>query len=414
MDNCPILHIDINNCYASISILHHPKLKGHPVAVGGSVESRHGIILARNYEAKPYGIHVGLALWQAKQKCPNLIIIPPEYDKYLKYGRLFRNILADYTDLVESFGLDECWCDVSRCMKLYGSGEAIAQEIRERVKSELGVTVSIGVSYNKIFAKLGSDIKKPDAVTLISKANYRDLVWPLPAADLLGVGRATTLKFNHYGIKTIGDIANSGIDTLKSFFGKWGEYLYVYANGLDSSPVKKIGFEAAVKSVGNSTTCPRDLENEEDARIVFHNLADSVSERMRELGLMAKTVQISLRTNDLQWFERQMALPQASMISGELAETAMILLKENYTWDKPLRSIGIRGTQLTPINSVRQLSLLENEEERQQLESLEYTIDDIRRRYGYHAIGKALLVADEKLGKLNAKADHVLHPVGYL
>jgi len=409
-----VLHADMNNCYASIEMLHHPKLRGHPIAVGGSVEQRHGIILARNYEARPYGIKVGQALWEARQKCPDLIIVPPDYDKYMRFSRLFRDILSDYSPLVEPFGLDESWLDVTGCPRHGGDGEKIANEIRERVKEELGITVSVGVSYNKIFAKLGSDIKKPDATTVITEDNFRDVVWHLPTEDLLGVGRATKAKLTAYGVKTIGDLARSDPAILKSWFGKWGLFLHTYANGWDSSPVAESGMESVIKSVGNSTTCPRDLENDDDAHIVFQNLAESVASRMREQGLMAKTVQISLRSNDLYWFERQMALPQPTHISTELCATAMKLLRQNWKWEKPLRSIGIRGTNLVPIDRLRQLSLFEDEQRREKAEKMEFAIDDIRRRFGHYAIDRALLLLDEKLGKLNPKADHVIHPIGYL
>ena len=409
-----ILHADMNNCYASIEMLHHPKLRGHPIAVGGSVEQRHGIILARNYEARPYGIKVGQALWEARQKCPGLIIVPPDYTKYLRYSRLFRKILSDYSPQVEPFGLDESWVDVTGIEKHGGDGQAIADEIRERVKFELGVTVSVGVSYNKIFSKLGSDIKKPDATTVITEDNYRNVVWPLPAADLLGVGHATKAKLQRYGINTIGDIATTDPMFLKGWLGKWGLFLHTYANGLDSSPVVETGEEGVVKSIGNSTTCPRDIENQADAHIVFQNLAESVAERMRELGLQAKTVEISVRRNDLSGFTRQRTLKQPTHISTELCAEALVLLRANYNWDLPLRSIGIRGSGLVPIGDVRQLSIFEDEIRRDRRETLEFTIDTIRRRYGHYAIDRALLHLDSKLGKLNPKDEHVIHPIGYL
>jgi DNA polymerase-4 len=408
-----VLHADLNNFYASVEMLYHPKLRGHPVAVGGNAELRHGIILAKNYEAKAYGIQVGNALWEARQKCPGLIIVQPDYAKYLRFSRLFKGILLDYSDQVEPFGLDENWLDVTGSQKLFGTGQAIADKIRERVKFELGVTVSVGVSFNKIFAKLGSDMKKPDATTVISRENFRDVAWPLPAADLLGVGRAAQVRFLKYGVKTIGDIAKLEPALLQSWFGKWGLCLHHYANGLDNSEVKPIGYETVVKSVGNSTTCPRDLENEEDAQIVLQNLAESVAERMRDLGLMAKTVQISLRSNDLIWCERQMALPKPSMISAELTDAALKLLRKNYSWDKPLRSVGIRGANLIPINSPRQLTIFDDEKRRERREKLEYAIDDIRRRFGHHSINRALLAADEKLGKLDAKTEHLMQLQGY-
>ena len=409
-----ILHADMNNCYASIEMLHHPKLRGHPVAVGGSVEQRHGIILARNYEARPYGIKVGQALWQARQLCPKIIIVPPDYDKYMRFSRHFRKILSDYSPQVEPFGLDESWVDISGLTSRGKNGQVIADEIRKRVKFELGVTVSVGVSWNKIFSKLGSDIKKPDATTVITENNYRDVVWSLPSADLLGVGGATKAKLAKYGIYTIGDIANCDPAYLKKWMGKWGLFLHTYANGWDSSPVAEVGDESIIKSIGNSSTCPRDLENDYDAKIVFQNLAESVAERMRELGLQAKTVEISIRDNDLSWCTRQVTLHEPTHISTELCHYAMTLLRANHKWDKPLRSIGIRGSNLVPISDVRQLSFYEDEIKRSRAEKLEFTIDDIRRKFGHFAVDRAFMRLDEKLGKLNPKEEHVIHPIGYL
>jgi len=408
-----ILHADMNNAYASIEMLHHPKLRGHPVAIGGSAESRHGIILARNYEARPYGVKVGQALWEALDKCPGLIIVPPDYGKYLKFSGLFFRILSEYSSQVEPFGLDEAWADVSDSVWKYGSGKLMADEIRERVKSELGISVSIGVSYNKIFAKLGSDLKKPDATTVISEDNYREVVWPVAASELLGVGRATRIKLLKYGICTIGDIAAYDPTLLQSWLGKWGLFLWIYANGKDSSPVCGTGYENAVKSVGNSTTTPRDLENEEDCRIVFLNLAESVAERLRELNLMAKTAEITLRANDLSSFSRRQKLKLPTHIATELTDAAMELLRKNYGFDKPLRSIGIRAADLVPIGSCWQSCLFADDAKREKIARLEFVVDDIRRRFGHFSVGRALLMSDAKLGKLNPKAEHVIHPVGY-
>ena len=409
-----ILHADMNNAYASIEMLHHPKLRGHPVAVGGAVEMRHGIILARNYEARPYGVKVGQALWEARKLCPGLIIVPPDYAKYLKFSRLFREILYSYSPQVEPFGLDESWVDVTGSLKLFGDGKTIADKIRERVKYELGITVSVGVSYNKIFSKLGSEIKKPDATSVITEDNYREVVWPLDSSDLLGVGRATQVKLLKMGIKTIGDIAKSDPKRLMKWLGKWGYFLYTYANGWDKSQVAEFGEERVVKSVGNSTTCPRDLENNQDAHIVFQDLAESVGERLRELGLKAKTVEISLRDNTLFWLTRQSALPRPTFVSSELCEAAMKLLKANYKWEKPLRSISIRGSNLVPMYTSYQLNLFEDEGQRIRREKLEYTIDHIRRCFGHYAIELAMMKLDPKLGKLNPKVENTIHPIGYL
>ena len=405
-----IIHADGNNFYASIEMLHNPKLRGHPVAVGGSVEARHGIILARNYEARAYDVKVGQALWQARQRCPGLIIVPPDYNKYLRFSQKFQDILSDYSPMVEPFGIDEAFADVSGHPTL--DGRAIEDEIRERVKFELGITVSVGVSFCKVFAKLASELKKPDGTSVVTENNLRDVVWPLPASDLLGVGRATERKLTNYGIRTIGDIAACDPDILKRWLGKWGLILYSHANGWDTSPVAKIGAGNLIKSVGNSTTCPRDLKNDYDAQIVFQNLSESVAERMREQGLMARTVQISLRDSDLVWFERQAQLPQASHISTELCAAAMELLRQNWKWEKPLRSIGIRGTNLVPIDQPQQLSIFDNPR-RERAEKMEYVIDDIRQKFGHYAIDRAMLRLDDKLGKLNPQTDN-LDPFGRL
>ena len=327
-----ILHIDMNSCYASIECLHDPSIRDFPVAVGGDVEARHGIILAKNEHAKKFGVKTGEALWQAKQKCPNLIIVPPHFERYIRFSRLARAIYADYSNQIEPFGLDEAWVDVTGNTKVYGAGDALANEIRERVKFELGITVSIGVSYNKIFAKLGSDYKKPDAVTVFTRDNFRDKVWPLPAEDLLYVGRATSKKLHNYGIHTIGQLAETDPRTLQGWFGKCGLVLSAFANGDDTSPVSLAGDEAVIKSVGNSTTTPRDLENDEDAKIIFYMLCESVAERMREDGFFAKTVQISLRDKDLNSFERQLKLQTPTCLAYELNAAALTLLHENYSW----------------------------------------------------------------------------------
>jgi DNA polymerase-4 len=408
-----ILHCDINNFYASVELLHHPLLRGHPVAVGGSTEERHGIILAKNYEAKPFGIQVGMALWQARKLCPGLIIVPPDYHKYQKFSRLFREMLLEYTDYVEPFGLDESWCDVTAICGRPDAARLLADEIRARVRAELGLTISVGVSYNKIFAKLGSDIKKPDATTVISPTNFKRVVWGLPASDLLGVGRSAEKSLTARGILTIGDLAATDPTILEKLFGKWGLHLYTYSNGLDTSPVKPGDFTPEVKSVGNSTTCPRDLENPDDAHIVMFNLAESVAERMREIGMMAKTVQISVRTPDLKWFERQGPLEKPSMIAAELCEVGMKLLSKHYDWQSPLRSIGIRGTKLVPYAENAQTSLFEDEEKRYRAERLEYAVDSVRRRFGYHALHRLLTQSDGKIGLLDAKSSNIIHPVGY-
>ncbi len=270
-----ILHSDMNNCYASIELLHHPELRGKPLAVGGDPEARHGIVLAKDQLAKKAGVRTGMALWQARQVCPEIQFIEPHMDLYLRFSRLAHEIYADYTDLQEPFGVDESWIDVTDSCSLKGDGMKVAQEISSRIKFELGITVSIGVSWNKIFAKLGSDYKKPDAITQISRENYQQIVWPLPVEDLLYVGRATKRKLNLYGIHTIGDLAATDPKYLHSWLGKMGYVLSVFAKGDDQTPVSKEGTSAPIKSIGNSTTTPRDLVNNEDVAVIVYLLGYS-------------------------------------------------------------------------------------------------------------------------------------------
>ena len=409
-----VLHIDMNACYASIECLYDPSIRNLPVAVGGDVEARHGIILAKNQIAKRFGVKTGEALWQAKQKCPELHIVPPHFDRYLRFSRMAREIYADYTDLVEPFGLDEVWCDVTGTQKLRERGmEALANEIRERVKFELGITVSVGASWNKIFAKLGSDYKKPDAVTVFTPENYRDKVWPLPASDLLGVGRATERKLASRGIHTIGDIAAAPPSMLRGFLGKWGLILHDFAAGYDSSPVARAGDEAVIKSIGNSTTTPRDLCCDEDAGIVYWMLCESVAERMRESGFLCRGVQVHIRDNELASFERQLKLESPTCLSSTLHEAAMRLLRENWDWHKPLRSIGVRATDLLPASTPVQCSIFEDSERQEKRERLERSVDDLRRRFGHYCVGRAVCVSDPTLRNISPKDEHVIHPVGY-
>ena len=407
-----ILHIDMNSCYASIECLHHPEIRHLPVAVGGDVEARHEIILAKNELAKRAGVKTGEALWQAKQKCPDLVIVPPHYQLYLRFSRMARAIYAEYTDLIEPFGLDEAWIDVTGS-SVFGDAVEIAETIRKRVKFELGITVSIGVSFNKIFAKLGSDYKKPDAVTVFGKDDYREKVWPLPVEELLYVGPATTRKLRARGIRTIGDLARTGPSLLHSWLGKMGYVLHAFANGNDPSPVASLGEEAIIKSIGNSTTTPRDLTCEEDVNIIFYVLAESVAARMRENGFRAKTVQISLRDTDLFSFERQCKLESPSCLASELHDAGMRLLRDHYRFRKPLRSVGIRGMDLVPIQTAMQLNFFEDPVRREKRERLEVAVDELRRRFGHAAVSRAVTMCDPSLGTINPKDDHTIHPVGY-
>ena len=407
-----ILHSDLNNFYASVECLYNPAIRGLPVVVCGNTELRHGIILAKNYIAKQYGIQTGEAVWQAKQKCPNLVAVQPQFARYIKYSQLVKAIYANYTDRIESFGLDECWLDVSGSTKLFGDGEHIANEIRKRIKFELGVTASVGVSFNKIFAKLGSDMKKPDATTIISKENFKDIVWTLPVSDLLYVGRSTTVKLKQYGIKTIGDLANENVKFLQKRLGKNGYMLWVFANGWDTSIVSGLHSQPYIKSIGNSTTTPRDLICDEDVRITMYVLCESIAARLRKHNFKTSTIQISIRDKDLYSFQRQGQLTYSTCLSKNIFEKAFSLYKENYLTDKPIRSVGVRACSLSNID-VTQLSLLPEIRAMQAQEDLERVIDSIRYRYGHHQIRRGVMLTDRDLSALNPQSDNIIHPESY-
>ena len=407
-----ILHSDCNCFYASVEMLHHPELEGLPLAVGGDPEARHGIVLTANYIAKRKGVKTGMALWQARAACPDLIFVPPRMDLYLRFSRMAREIYLEYTDQVENFGCDEAWLSVEKSRGIKGDGMTIAKEISDRIKTELGITVSIGVSWNKIFAKLGSDYRKPDAITLISRKNYKRIVWPLPASDLLYVGRSTSRKLSSVGIRTIGDLANADPSHLHSLLGKMGYVLHGFANGLDDSPVTTDGYHAPIKSIGNSTTAPRDLTCDTDVKIILMALSESVAARLRKNGFCAGVVEISIRDNGLFSFTRQVKLKRATNITDEIMKAAYGLFQSHYLWEHPIRSLGVRGSNLTLDHMPVQLSLFTDEELRERQEKLDRMTDEIRRRFGYFAIQRAFMKQDEHLSGLDA-GTHTVHPVGY-
>ena len=408
-----ILHSDCNGFFASVECLYNPELRDKPVAVCGDKDKRHGIILAKNEIAKKFNVKTGEAIWQAQQKCPELVTASAHYDRYIRFSKLCRKIYADYTDNIEPFGLDEAWLDVTGSTALYGSGEEIAQEIRHRIKAELGITVSIGVSFNKIFAKLGSDYKKPDAVTVITKDNYKNIVWNLKASDLLYVGRATERKLKQLGVFTIGDLANYPLNLLRKNFGKWADILHSFSNGLDFSPVMKQDEVTAVKSIGNSTTAVRDLENFEDAKIIFMVLCDSVCRRMREQGYRANNVSISVRNTELSSFTRQKKLLQSTNVTKDVLKVTLELFKANYSFDKSIRSLGVTVSDFEPDTMCHQTSIFVNENNVIKQEQLDSALDNIKSRFGNFAINPAKLMFDKNLSGFNPKEEHTVHPVGY-
>lgn len=390
-DERVILHCDLNSFYASVECLYDPSVRELPVVVSGDQSLRHGIVLAKNQIAKKMGITTGEPIVKARQKCPDLVVKGANYDRYIDFSQQTRDIYSRYTNLVECFGIDECWLDLTESCKLFGSGEKIAEKIRQTVKEEMGITISIGVSFNKIFAKLGSDMKKPDAITVINKENFKEKVWPLPASDLLFVGRSVAKRLRAAGIYTIGQLANIPMKVATNVLGKWGEILWIYANGLDTDPVKPIGVRETIKGIGNSMTTPRDLCNNEDVLMTFYLLAESVGKRLREQGFKASTLQISIRSTELEWITRQKGLQVPTFLSGELAEESFKLFKLNWDWHSKIRALGIRGTNLVDADYCRQISLLGDDKKELKKEAIEESVDEIRKRFGYSAIKRGCM-----------------------
>ena len=353
MEHRAILHSDLNGFYASVEMMLNPALRGRAVAVCGATEHRHGIVLAKSEPAKKAGVKTGMVNWEAKRLCPDLIIVHPRYEQYVKYSKLTREIYQRFTDLVEPFGMDECWLDVTGCRQSGGDGCAIAETIRRTVREELGLTVSIGVSFNKIFAKLGSDMKKPDAVTCIGKADFRKKVWPLPASELIYVGRSTTRKLAVYGIHTIGDIARSSPEFLKRLLGVNGLSLWTSASGLDRSRVMHMDTEVPAKSIGHGITCVADLTTGEEVWKVILELSQDIGHKLRVYNLYARGVQITVKDHKLMYRQYRTRLDTATQSPMEIALTVRSLFEANYDWHTGVRAVTVRTTHLVPGSAPR-------------------------------------------------------------
>lgn len=408
-----ILHCDLNGFYASVEALYHPEFRDRPLAVGGRIEDRHGIILAKNELAKKYRIMTGETLAEARGKCPDLVIIPPNFSRYLTFSNRVRGIMKDYTDLIEPFGIDEAWMDVSGCSKLFGNGEKIADEIRKRIKFELGITASVGVSYNKIFAKLGSDYKKPDATTIISREDKAQIVDPLPIGDLLYVGRSSEYKLHSIGVRTIGQLAKLPPDLLKGMFGKNGLTLWEFANGYEHSPVRYWGEKVPVKSLGNSVTTKKDLVSLDDLKIVLYVLAQSVAARLRDQNYQARKIAVYWRDNELHGDGHQVILNLPSACGKELWSQGLKTILKYYDFSVPLRSLGIKAFDLVSSQQDQQLNLFVDQTKRDQQLALEVTIDQIKRRFGFRSIKTGLLASNSQLSDFDPKNEHVIHPESF-
>ena len=394
-----ILHSDLNSFYASVEMMLDPALKGKAVAVCGSTDDRHGIVLAKSELAKKAGVKTGMVTWEARRLCPDLIIAPPQYNQYLKYSKLTREIYERYTDKVEPYGMDECWLDLTGSTGLFGDGETIANQIRCSVKEELGLSVSIGVSFNKIFAKLGSDIKKPDAVTVITKENYREKIWGLPVGDLFYVGRATNKKLSGYGIHTIGELANTKETILKNLFGKHGTMLFAYANGLDNSDVMKSDYSSQIKSVGHGITSNADLLNGDEVWKVILELSQDIGHKLRLNNLSACGVSLTVKDKELSYKQYQTQLEFSTQSSVDIAKKANELFNQNYIWVNNVRALTVRAINLIQKEENQQLSIYEDIKIKERKEKLECVVEDIRRRFGNKAVFNAVLMGNIKIPK---------------
>lgn len=393
-----ILHADLNCFYASVECLLDPTIRDRPVAVCGSVEARHGIVLTKNYLAKPYGIKTGMAVWEAKRLCPDLVTVEARHGVYLRYARRVREIYSRYTDRVEPFGLDEAWLDVSG-----EDGKKLADELRQVILRECGLTVSVGVSDNKVYAKLGSDYKKPDATTVFLGDAIPSVVYPLPVSELLFVGHATSERLHRYRIDTIGDLARADPAFLKAVLGKNGVMLGKYARGEDESPVRPAELSEEVKSIGHSTTLPRDVKTMDEAHAVLTLLAEAVAGRLQEHRLECRTVSLYLRQSDLKTFERQITLPSPTDLTLVIRDAAERLL---YTLFDPqalaaaglgVRSLGVRASMLSQKEEEIQLTFDPLPQVDERARRTERVLDDVRRRFGYFSLRRASMLTDPAL-----------------
>ena len=394
-----ILHCDLNNFYASVEQKNHPEYQGMPLAVSGNPENRHGIVLAKNYLAKDAGVKTGEAIWISKQKCPDIIFVPPHFEEYVKYSEIVRSIYTEFTDRVESFGLDECWLDVTGSLKFFGkTPKELADTIRETVKARTGLTISVGVSFTKVLAKLGSDLKKPDATTILTKSNYMDVIGDMSPSELIMVGRKTAEKLKKLNVHTIRQLANASRQMLRAHFGVVGDHLVDYASGVERDEVKLYYDTHVPKSISNGTTTPRDIVNMTDAKTVIYALTELVASRLRKFGLVANGVSLSIKyAETLEGISKHTTLEFPTSNALDFAKKAVEMLKEMHAFPTPLRAITVGAIRLENA-SVKQLCLLEEGEREDKLET---SIDQIRNKYGYNSITRGVVLGNKLTGNLH-------------
>ena len=391
-----ILHCDCNSYFASVECISHPELKRVPMAVCGDPESRHGIILAKNELAKAYGIQTAETIWQAKRKCPQLTLVVPHHDLYEQISDQINEIYGQYTDLVEPFSIDESWLDVTGTLHTFGSGERIANELRRRIREEIGITISVGVSFNKIFAKLGSDYKKPDATTCITRDNYQTILWPLPARDMMFVGSTTAERLARMGIATIGDIAHAGRDQLRLILGRSGETIWEYAAGEDCSLVRRADESEQPKSIGNSITFPHDLVGRQEICAGLLALCDQVGSRLRKHGLYCATVQIQIKDPLLATISRQQKLAAPTNVTRELYEAAVAIADKSWSMSSPVRLLSVTAANLGDCCTEQMTLIGDTTEGKLKNAKLDRAMDSIRARFGKDSISYARLMKKPK------------------
>ncbi len=389
-----ILHCDCNGFYASCECAISPELKDVPMAVGGDVEARHGIILAKNELAKKYNVKTAETIWEAKKKCPKLVVVAPHHDLYEEYSKKVNSIYREYTDLVEPFGIDESWLDVTGSRALFGDGRQIADKLRYRIKEELGITISVGVSFNKVFAKLGSDYKKPDATTVITRENFKDIVYPLPVSELLFAGKKTAMQLKKLNIITIGDLASCDSEKVLKLLGKNGEMLISYARGEDESPVKKFENDKELKSAGNGITFRSDLYGEEQIKQGIHLLSESVAMKMKRQNVKCTTIRIQIKGADFKTVSRQRAIDVPTNLEKVLRDVSYELLCEVWDMTKPIRAITITGANLVSDTAGVQMNFFDEESDEKR-ENLEETIKNLRKKYGFNSVKTADILEND-------------------
>ncbi len=390
-----ILHSDCDNFFASVETVLNPDLKDVPMAVAGDKERRHGIILAKNQLAKKYGIKTAEPIWQAQIKCPGLVLVPPHHSLYKKYSKRINEIYISYTDLVEKFSIDESWLDVTGSVRLFGDGREIADTIRMRVRDELGITVSIGVSFNKIFAKLGSDYDKPNGTTVITRENYERILYPLPVENMIFVGKKSCEVLKSCNIKTIGDLAAANEELLEKKIGSTAHMLVRYARGEDNEPVLPYYYEHDPKSIGKGMTFQRNLLGEDDVAQGIYALSDDIATKMRKRDLRCATVQVQIRDITLKTIRRQRTLDSPTYLTKEIFDAAMALIRENWNMGNPIRMITVTAANITRDKSGGQVSLFDDVEKNEKHEKLELAIDKIRGEFGKGSITNARILRND-------------------